>query len=627
MIRFITFLSFFGVLFGATPNYAAWAERKECPTSLSFDRQVEIKKDGSSEDVVEIRITILNEEGREENAIWRSTYNADVSTLKILEAKTIFQGKAYPVLLDKITDKPLANSNIQGFDQLNQVAISFPKVEIGSVICIKYKLKNTRGLIDNFYSGTCWFGGGYVEHCSLSLHSELPLYMSFNDPLKVLEIKKDKDQGFKKLTIKQLKPLCHATLGHSEFGVLNPGKQTWVVLSSTNSWTETAKLYAPPYEKVLNQSVPQPYKDIIERARTLSSDVDRLNLVTSFVSERIQYMTDMRTIKGRLCPHDLTHIVTSGLGDCKDFSVLTGAILKALGYKVQPALVIRGRAERLLKSKVPCVHELNHVFLKVTNDRGQVFWIDPTNFVSMAQNIMEDVADKDVLILDSKNPSFERSPKIDPHSSEALFTTTLDLKDDKVLKAGVMKLQGYHAVQWTGLELRTSKSNIEDILQLMIAGHHISKESKRFWECPSLTSRVVQDITFKFNFEDDQGLAYTNLGPALKLWILQVLDSFIESAPNQVKDLFVGPPRLYTEVLLLKNRHLQNPESVTVNLDSPWLSIKRSCQKRGSDTEITTQTLIKETFIPSEELQKETYKNLKRALVKNFTHFMMVLNK
>ena len=42
---------------------------------------------------------------------------------------------------------------------------------------------------------------------------------------------------------------------------------------------------------------------------------------------------DRRSISGNVFPRDLNEVAKTQYGDCKDFSFVTGAILKKLGYK------------------------------------------------------------------------------------------------------------------------------------------------------------------------------------------------------------------------------------------------------------------------------------------------------
>ena len=76
----------------------------------------------------------------------------------------------------------------------------------------------------------------------------------------------------------------------------------------------------------------------------------------------------------------------------------------------------------------------NHAFLKVTSKTGKIYWIDPTNNVSMATGVFSDIANKMVLILDSKEPAYERSENVDPRHSERIYLRKLEIIDDKMMQ-------------------------------------------------------------------------------------------------------------------------------------------------------------------------------------------------
>ncbi len=244
-----------------------------------------------------------------------------------------------------------------------------------------------------------------MDGCWNSSHrtiaSKLPLYIEVNDPDNVLQITQEHKNGLYNFDIKLKKPICRTGAEASETGIINSHKYTWVTISSLKTWNEYAKALAQKFDEVINQPLPELFLSIVETARLEKNEVAQLNLITSLVNEKIRYMGYWTSVKGQFIPRDLSLTASTQEGDCKDFTAVTAAILKEIGkYKVQPVLVSRGEGELSLAQNIPDSSFYNHVFLKITNKEGKIYWIDPTNQISMAQGIFPDIADKIILILD-----------------------------------------------------------------------------------------------------------------------------------------------------------------------------------------------------------------------------------
>lgn len=406
-------------------NYSAqgrWSNYEDAPVEIKFcNTSITINQDGTSEQIAEMHAKILKESGRSQFSHYRLSYNNYSAQISILEAKTVYNGQEYVVSKDMIEDKPLASFG-QGFDQLNQITISFPKVELGAEIYLKYKLVKTKVPVDNFYGTTFFYGtDGYLQADHTKINSKLPLNIKVNDPKGVLKVITDAESDFHSAEIILEKPVYNQLTNEPGQGILNIKHSTWVSLSSLTKWQDLVKQLAPGYSKIINQPLPTIFMNIAASALDKNTDEEKITFVTSSLAEKIQYMGDWRTVSGQYFPRDLEKIATSQIGDCKDFSASTAAILQKLGFKVQPILVMRGITNFSNPDALPNVGNFNHVMLKVANKNGKIYWIDPTNFVSMAQGIFPDVAGKLALVLDLQQAGYTKIPEIAYHNSQAII--------------------------------------------------------------------------------------------------------------------------------------------------------------------------------------------------------------
>ncbi|MBN8827353.1 MAG: DUF3857 domain-containing protein [Sphingobacteriia bacterium] len=608
------------------PAEARWATIEDAPLEIQvYNENMKVNADGTSENIIEIKQKILKESARARASNYTLYYNGDSSKITILEAKTIYQGKEYKVNADLIEDKPLASAP-SGFDQQRQILIAYPKVEIGSEVYIKYSFKELKPVLNNYFATKVNLIGGYIKNYNLNLTSEMPLHIKVNDPENVLRVTNQKKDNLNKLSIKLTKPFYRDVVNEPQNGVINNKHLTWVSISSVKEWDELGKRLGAGYEKVINQPLPETFKNILNEASKGKTEVEQINIVTSLLNDKIQYMGDWRSIAGRYFPRNLALIESSQIGDCKDFTASTASILKHLGFKVQPAAVLRGTNNMSFYGGLPDVSDFNHAFLKVTGKLGKVYWIDPTNFISMADGMFADVAEKMALVLDSKNPSYEKTNSIDPNHSQVVSIKEIEKINGKVANSGHLILKGEQATDYAGAKMYLSDQRIRDAIFHRLSGIHLEEENKKELLVPDLSSRIVKDIDFKFKYFQDNQIIRTNLGPGITLdykW----LEFAINNSPDQVSDLLLDFPLTLNKTTVIKNQLIKQISALNYEVNSPWLSVKRKCDFDGKDTVINDVITVKQTFIPSQTLKTREYKSLKHELKKNFLNTLIILDK
>lgn len=613
------------VLFITPSVEARWAKYEDASVEVEFSNvNINVNRDGTYETEVELQAKILKESGRDRFSLYSLVYNDDSADFTVLEAKTTYNGEEYIVTEDMMEDKPLASPS-KGFDQLRQVTISFPKIEIGTEVYLRYKRVNKKVPVDNFYGLSFSYYGDYLQAENTKINSELPLEIKVNDPREVLEISEKKKKGLHSISIALKKAVYENTINEPHNGILNIKHNTWVSLSSLSKWDDLAKKLAPGYHSVINQPLPATFIAIAESAANKNTDEEKINAVTSLLNEKVQYMGDWRTVSGKFFPRDLEKIADSQVGDCKDFSASTAAILQKLGYKVQPILVMRGTTSTSNPEALPNMGNFNHVMLKVTNRDGKIYWIDPTNTVSMAQGIFPDISDRNALVLDSEEADYIKIPAVQGENSKVISHSELTIEDNVVNEYGQLTVQGEAALGLTGVGLYYSDEQLRDSVFRMISGVYLDEEEKKFLELPDLTLRNVEDLTIKYEFQQKNKIFKTNLGPALNLgdnW----LNDVVNTASDQVSDLFIGVPKTKESHMIIKDIKIKNCENLNFEIDSPWLYVNRFCKYKNDGTEFSNLITIKKSFITNEELKTAEYKNLKSELENNFSRASIIIS-
>jgi hypothetical protein len=615
------------ILFSNLVSYARWSTYEDAAIEFKYYNSDNIiHKDGTCESIVEIRQKILKENARSLLAEYSLFYNSNSSKINIIEAKTIYNDKEYIVTKSMIEDKPVASNN-SGFDQTRQIKISFPKIELNSEIYLKYSYKETKPILKNFYGTRFFFGTeGYLNEANINIKSELPLNIKVNDPTNILKIVDNKDKKNNQIiNISLIKPYFAQISNEPQDGILNPKNLSFVTFSSVTDFKELANKMSYRYDSVMNQKLPKIFEQIVQDALKIDNEIDQINFVTSKLNEKIQYFGDWRSIDGQMFPHNLENIATAQLGDCKDFSVSVGAILKTLGYKVDVALIKRGIGIIEVQDSLPVLEAFNHAFLKIIGKNDKIYWIDPTNVISMAGDIFPDVANKQVLVLNISNPTYEITPDIDSNKSKQVKNIHMDISNDKINMLGDLQIIGQSASYFTGAKLYMSDRAIRDAIFQILSGTDLPEDHKKSLKITDLSSRIVNDINAEFEFFQDNLLVRTTLGDAFKL--PYILNNFVDVSQDQISDLFVGVPYSAISTRIIKNIKIENIKSLNYEKDTPWIYIKRVAKHKVSDTEIYAEIKLKKSFIRAEELRTMEYKELKKDIEKKFTDTLVILKK
>lgn len=611
-----------------TPVYARWAAHTDADTKSTRHLEIFVNADGSTESIISTFTKILRESARDEASQAQLTYNSDNEKVEILEAKTIFGDKQYPIAESSIEDKPLASSH-DGFDQTNQILLAFQNVEVGSTLYHKIKWTKKKSELDDFFGNMFYFGNDDLEEMSqIKIVSKLPLFLLPNDPDHALEIKESEDKaaGTYIVEIKLIKPLFKETVNEPGDSFINEKHLTWVSISSLDNWEEFGIKQSKPFAKVLAQELPDMFTEILNKAQEKDSDVEKIDTVTSLLNDRVRYLGDWRSISGRYAPRNLETVSETQFGDCKDLATVTAAILNKIGFKAQIALVFRGMDIQQPKT-LPNFRTFNHAMVKAIAEDGKIYWIDPTNFVSMAGRIFPDIAGKMALVLDPKQSIYEKIPNVDSNSAKIIATREWEVfKNDSVIETGSQKFENEMASVLTGASLRTSDEIIRDNLFASLSGSIIQDKFKRRLEIPKLDSRIVQDVSFNYSFEKENEVIKTNVGPALTLDSSISTSQFYDFSPEHVSDFPLEDfPRSIRRQTIIKNIEVQNIDSLNKDIDSPWLHFNRECQfNENGDLQIDDTFTVHKHIISSEDLKDPAFIRLREQIIDELKNVVIV---
>lgn len=625
MGRFLKLATFVFLLeaLHASPSLARIATENDLESKLEFyNRDVEVFSDGTSKEVVEFRVKILNESGRTNLATQPQYYDESSQKLKIISAKTIEDGHEYPVEPQLIEDKPVA-SNAQGFSSYRQVLVSYPRVKTGSELYLKYAVEmHTPHLPKSFETDFVYDIGTALAASHVHLKSEIPLQMKVNDPDSVLDVHSQNDGKTFQLDVRLKHPVILRVV-EEESAIVNPRRTPWISVSSFQSWKDLVDRIAPEYEKELKQPLPSHFRKIVDSANQEQDLFSKLNRVTSLLAEDLNYMGDWRTNSGRLFPRTLESVAGERRGDCKDFSTSTVAILRTLGIHANVALVRRGGffdgPNDLPRSSI-----FNHAIVRV-EDHGRVYWVDPTNFASYAHGLFPDIADRLALPLSGNLRDREKIPALSPEASqEAVHEEVKIVQPEIFFRKGRLSEVGTQAISLTGINLRASP---ETINYHLISALGDIKRMNRWKVAPYLlNSRIVADQDFQFEYEERNTQLQTSDGPAYFLSNLPLVQPYLSRVQDRVSDLLVyDRPAIFKKTTLFKGSRLKGNANLSCKVEYPWVKASRKVTQTSKGIEALDLIRVEKAIIPNDVLKSEPYARFQKSFEKCFNNKAIVV--
>ena len=316
-MRIVTSLGVLAALFSLSAE-ARWAKPGDVDYAVqSRSTEVWIQKDGTYHEEVEEVISILKDSARISRGMIRLNYNPEVSSLEVLLAETMNGDIKLAVESHLIEDKPLASSG-EGFDQWRQVLIAFPGVDVGSKVHFRYRRKWSQVPAPAFYSDVFYFGNEYQEAGRVVLRSQLPLITQINDPDNALKVSSSTHKSGEypnELEIRLKAPFLKNVVDEAD-PYIDSKKLPFVHVASTRDWSMVSRSVVAQYESILNSPLPPLFQNIADAARGVQNPVEKINLVTSRLADKVRYLGDWRTLKGKWVPRPLNTIAASQFGDC-----------------------------------------------------------------------------------------------------------------------------------------------------------------------------------------------------------------------------------------------------------------------------------------------------------------------
>jgi len=620
LLTFILLLSF------PAASWARWATPDDAEAAIELMKQTyDVKADGTFQFETEVVTRILRESARQLST-YRLNYNSRASTLEVVKAETWNEEDSKTVKTEVenqyIVDKPAVSQMTPGFDQGNLVTIAFPKVTIGSQLYLKQRRRIKEVAIPNHFSRKIDFGAGeYIKSAQVRFRSERPLFVQKQDPEQKLNIKESRDGKSYVLEIELTAPLYTRAVDEASPWI-HPRRMTSIVVSTHKTMEALGTDVVGHYERAIQAPLPSLFEPILHAAAKKNIPIEQLNTVTSLLAAELRYMGDWRPVNGGHIPRPIETIVQTKFGDCKDMSTVTSAILRKLGWKANVAWIERGHFSTPLP-QLALDSAFNHAIVRAESKKGEVFWLDPTNFASFAQGVPEDIMGRQSLVLDPEHLRLEETPQGNSRSAVLVREERIKFSaDDTAAVTTNLSLSGRMAVGFTGAELRSSKQQLDHMIATMLVD-----ESRLLWkkiEPYEFSSRVVRDFSLHIKHGERSASLRTTVGPAFYLE-QRAVDFLIRmETDRRVSDLYLGPPQLTEVVQYYDSIVPQGSSLMSCHVETPWFKVTRTWEKSKQGLVVRDRREILKSYIENADIKSKAFAKAKKTLERCFDRIVVV---
>lgn len=585
-----------------------------------------VRADGTYTATYKLRHEILTEEGKASGGYMRLRYNPSISKIKVISATTQDpEGLVAKVDEKFIEDKPVAGLSYQSFDLINQLSVLYPQIQIGSVVKLELEQEFFISEVPGVFNYTNSIGMTEpTRSFQLKIDSQVPLFTKILDPKKLLRL--ERNTFGKKIKIKLKKPVHFQVVDETYTTGASPDIPVFLITNLKN-WSPVIDHFLPVVKRISEQPLPQIFEEIAQRAMVLEGSIyDKIEFIMAELQSQIRYAGDWRTVQGRYLPRTPAEILQTRFGDCKDFSILLVSILKRLHLEAHWTLIQRSRiVYHWTQALVPGIHAFNHAIVRVTNpeDPNGLIWVDPTNLVSTAKMVPEDISDRPALSIHAgARPMRVNDPN--GEKSSLVVKRTIQSLDASPSAAHVImnaEAKGELAFFLHSLAQRVSKEQmVSEIFRFLVADH-LQKEDRTL-SLATPFQKIVSTLKGELSYTDPRAFFKSSVGRAHLIRSSDLMKFLASDHSARASDIFLGKPYSMRFVSSFKNpTQGQIPRKCAVQ--SKWVDYEVD-YKRNPHLVWVSQIKTHVRTIPVSETQSKAFHKFQKDVRECLDDFAII---
>ena len=466
--------------------------RKEYPHAhvvlARENESISYSHSGESRSEDEIFLTILDDQGKREQAVQsfhvnRSYSRLDISLVEIIKAG----GKRVPIDIAANSKEDTSSRNTRmNIYNPNQkvIRVYIPGLEIGDTIHYQTVRERFKPIIPNHTYGMVlgqYFFPVHSYHFSLTGPADMPMHHLVKDKIDgCVSYEETTGKGLtsRKWIFSQVPPVVPEPS-------MPPISQVAMRLlfSSLDSWEAISRWYFELVEPKL-----QPTAEMVAMVKELTANLispeDKMAAIFYFVAQQIRYMgiTEESNRPG-FEPHQVGLTFSRRHGVCRDKAALLVSMLRLAGMQANPVLI---SVDEKLDQEIPLPY-FNHAITMVNDNHGRpVLFMDPTSETSR-QFFPDYERDASYLIADRQGSTLQLTPPAAPEANQFSLIINDQLNSDNSLSGRITaSCRGFADTVMRSLLMRRSREEQKDFLEQMILRRRPGIKVENFsWSDPA----------------------------------------------------------------------------------------------------------------------------------------------
>jgi hypothetical protein len=502
--------------------------RKEYPHAhvvlARENERIDYQHSGQSRSEDEIFLTVLDEQGKREQAVQSFHVNRSYSRLEIALVEIIkANGERLPidVAANSREDTSSRNTRMNIYNPNQKVIkVYIPGLEIGDTIHYRTVRERFKPIIPDHTYGMVlgqYFFPVHSYRFTLVGPADMPMHCLVKDRIDGCvshEEKTAKGLTTRKWVFSHVPPVVPEPS-------MPPVSQVAMRLlfSSLDSWEAISRWYFNLVEPKL-QPTPEMAAMVQKLTASLDSREDKMAALYYFVAQQVRYMgiTEESNRPG-FEPHQVGLTFSRRHGVCRDKAALLVSMLRLAGVEANPVLISVGDK---LDLEIPLPY-FNHAITVVNDEQGRpVQFMDPTSETSR-QFFPDYERDASYLIADRRGSTLKLTPPAAPEANRFSLVIEDQLHPDNSLSGRITaSCRGFADTVMRSLLMRRSREEQRDFLEQMILRRRPGiRVDSLSWSDPADRKTL---FTFSCTFTLPEAIRFINAREGLLLPLSSMAD-------------------------------------------------------------------------------------------------------
>lgn len=584
---------------------------------VAFEKYIsttDINADGTATQTLETVQRVTSEIALDKFNKYERVFNGDLQKVEVLEAQILkADGKKIPVPAEAVQIKLTAQAEAApDFSSLKLLEIKFNDFKVGDASAVKVRIHTTKPYFAKHFDDIDVFPAVYewksIE-VNVSAPTDFPLYTQANN-LDGGKLSDENGRARWRWT-KQNLPAVELETAMFDFYENSPK----VAVTSFKNYEELGAAY---WSEAVKKSTVTP--EIQTLADEITKDIKepqaQAYAIYEWANKNVRYLSIVLE-RGGWIPHDATQILANRYGDCKDYSTLLNALLRAKNIESYPVIIRADMTNWFPEVAVPSF--FNHAILYIpTLD----LFADATAPNTRLGLIPQAIVGKRAFLAGTKNGVI-KVPDGKPEDNQISSESEINFAADGSLKAVSKNVyQGRAEIIFRPLFSDSYlQKNSESFVKLLLGYYGIDGTGK--------ISKIANPFKVGEPFEIEMQTEQNNFTAFNKIGSLRVptginmvnmleLESFVKEEKRQT-NLTMGATRVSEKF------KLNLPVGITVENLPETIDFKTAngffrseFKLNGGTIEIARELVIsKDVFTPTEYPQ---LRELIKKMVDSFNH-------